>query len=103
MDRDRDRDRDKEGIATWTRTEGRDRDMDRDRDSNISLKSCEIAIAEVIPSSCEIAIADSRKSCACPPVVIVPNYGEEVCADPGKRDATLGVGGPGRPARDSES
>ncbi len=33
----------------------------------------------------------------------VPNYGEEVCADPGKGDATLGVGGPGPPARDSES
>ncbi len=35
--------------------------------------------------------------------VPVPNYGEEVCADPGKGDATLGVGGPGPPARDSES
>jgi hypothetical protein len=33
----------------------------------------------------------------------VPNYGEEVCADPGKGDATLGVVGPGPPARDSES
>jgi hypothetical protein len=32
----------------------------------------------------------------------VPNYGEEVCADPGKGDATLGVGGPGPPVRDSE-
>jgi hypothetical protein len=25
-----------------------------------------------------------------------------VCADPGKRDATLGVGGPGPPERGSE-
>jgi hypothetical protein len=29
--------------------------------SNISLKSCGIAIAEVLPSSCGIAIADSKK------------------------------------------
>jgi hypothetical protein len=36
-------------------------------------------------------------------LITVPNYGEEVCADPGKGDATLGVGGPGPPARDSES
>jgi hypothetical protein len=35
---------------------------------NISLKSCGIAIAEVLPSSSGIAIADSKKSCACPPV-----------------------------------
>ncbi len=33
----------------------------------------------------------------------VPSYGEGVCADPGKGDATLGVGGPSPPARDSES
>ncbi len=32
------------------------------------LKSCRIAIVEVLPSSCEIAIADSKKSCACPPL-----------------------------------
>jgi hypothetical protein len=32
---------------------------------NISLKSCGIAIAEVLPSSCGIAIADSKKvACA---------------------------------------
>jgi hypothetical protein len=31
---------------------------------NIALKSCGIAIAEVLPSSCGIAIADSKKSCA---------------------------------------
>jgi hypothetical protein len=29
--------------------------------SNISLKSCGIAITEVLPSSCRIAIADSKK------------------------------------------
>ncbi len=29
--------------------------------SNISLKSCGIAIAEVLPSSCGIAILDSKK------------------------------------------
>jgi hypothetical protein len=34
--------------------------------SNVSLKSCGIAI--VIRSSCGIAIADSKKSCACPPL-----------------------------------
>jgi hypothetical protein len=33
---------------------------------NISLKSCGLAIEEVLPSSCGIAIADSKKSCACP-------------------------------------
>ncbi len=33
----------------------------------------------------------------------VPNYGEEVCSDPGKGDATLGEGGPGPPVRDSEN
>jgi hypothetical protein len=29
--------------------------------SNISLKNCGIAIAEVLPSSCGIAIADTKK------------------------------------------
>ncbi len=29
--------------------------------NNISLKSCGIVIGEVLPSSCEIAIADSKK------------------------------------------
>ncbi len=38
--------------------------------SNISLKSCGIAIAEVFPSSCGIGIADSKKSCACRPLLI---------------------------------
>jgi hypothetical protein len=37
-----------------------------------------------------------------PKVVIVLNHGEGVCADPGKGDATLGVGGPGPPGGDSE-
>jgi hypothetical protein len=37
--------------------------------SNISLKSCGIVIVEVLPSSCGIAIADSKKSCACPPLI----------------------------------
>jgi hypothetical protein len=36
--------------------------------SNISLKSCGVVIAEVLPSSYGIAIADSKKSCACPPL-----------------------------------
>jgi hypothetical protein len=36
--------------------------------SNMSLKSCGIAIAEELPSSCGIVIADSKKSCACPPL-----------------------------------
>jgi hypothetical protein len=31
--------------------------------SNISFKSCGIAIAEVLPSSCRLAIADSKTSC----------------------------------------
>ncbi len=30
------------------------------------------------------------------------DYGEGVCADPGKRDATLGVGSPGPPGKGSE-
>jgi hypothetical protein len=34
------------------------------------FKRCGIAIAEVLPSSCGITIADSKKSCACPPLVI---------------------------------
>jgi hypothetical protein len=29
--------------------------------TKISLKSCGVAIAEVLPSSCEIAIADLKK------------------------------------------
>jgi hypothetical protein len=29
--------------------------------TNISLKSCGIVIAEIVPSSCGIAIADSKK------------------------------------------
>jgi hypothetical protein len=33
------------------------------------LKSCGIAIAEVLRSSCGIAIADSKKNCVCPPLV----------------------------------
>ncbi len=33
-----------------------------------SLKSCGIAIVEVLPSSCGVAIADSKKSCTCPPL-----------------------------------
>jgi hypothetical protein len=32
------------------------------------FKSCGIAIAEVLPASCGIALADSKKSCACPPL-----------------------------------
>jgi hypothetical protein len=35
-------------------------------------------------------------------VISVLNYGEGVCADPGKRDATLGVGGPGPRGKSSE-
>jgi hypothetical protein len=33
------------------------------------FKNCGIAIAEVLPSSWGIAIADSKKSCACPPLL----------------------------------
>ncbi len=32
----------------------------------------------------------------------VLNHGKGVCADPGKRDATLGGGGPGPPEKGSE-
>jgi hypothetical protein len=32
----------------------------------------------------------------------VLNHGEGVCSDPGKRDATLGVGGPSPPGRGGE-
>jgi hypothetical protein len=35
-------------------------------------------------------------------LVSVLNHGEGVCADPGKRDATLGVGGPGPPGKSDE-
>jgi hypothetical protein len=38
--------------------------------SNISFKSCGIAIAELFPSSCGNAVADSKKSCACPPLLV---------------------------------
>jgi hypothetical protein len=34
--------------------------------------------------------------------ISVLNHGEGVCADPGKGDTTLGVGGPGPPGGDSE-
>jgi hypothetical protein len=34
--------------------------------------------------------------------ITVLNHGKGVCADPGKRDTTLGVGGPGPPERGSE-
>ncbi len=33
------------------------------------FKSCGIAIAEVLSSNCGSAVADSKKSCACPPLV----------------------------------
>jgi hypothetical protein len=36
--------------------------------TNILLKSCGIAIVEELPLSCGIALADLKKSCACPPV-----------------------------------
>jgi hypothetical protein len=35
-------------------------------------------------------------------MVLVPNYGEGVCMDPGKRDATLGAGGPGPQVKSDE-
>ncbi len=35
-------------------------------------------------------------------IISVLDHGEGVCADPGKGDATLGVGGPGPPERDSK-
>ncbi len=37
------------------------------------LKSCGIAIAEVLPSSCGIATVDSKKSCAYPPLKFICN------------------------------
>jgi hypothetical protein len=42
--------------------------MELQLQSNISSKRYGIAIAEVLPSSCGIAIADSKKSCPCPPL-----------------------------------
>jgi hypothetical protein len=46
-------------------------DLGKNYDCGIGdfFKSCGIAIAKVIPSSCGIAIADSKKSCACPPLI----------------------------------
>ncbi len=38
--------------------------------SNISLKSFRITIVDVLPSSCGISIANSKQSCACPPLLI---------------------------------
>jgi hypothetical protein len=32
----------------------------------------------------------------------VPNHREGVCADPGKRNASLGAGGPGPPGKGDE-
>jgi hypothetical protein len=46
-----------------------------------SFKSCGIAIVEVLPSSCGIAIADSEKSCACPPLLKCLNA-HNVCVYP---------------------
>jgi hypothetical protein len=44
----------------------------------LSFKSCGISIAEVLTSSCGIAIADSKKSCACPPLTVnAVDYKEE--------------------------
>jgi hypothetical protein len=37
--------------------------------SNISLKNCGIAIAEVFPLSCGIAIADTKKKLRVPPLL----------------------------------
>jgi hypothetical protein len=37
--------------------------------TKISFNSSGIAIAEVFPSSCGIAIGDLKKSCGCPPLV----------------------------------
>jgi hypothetical protein len=38
-------------------------------EEQLSFKSCGIAIAEVRPASCGIALADSKKSCACPSLI----------------------------------
>jgi hypothetical protein len=35
-------------------------------------------------------------------IISVLNHGDGVCADPGKRDTTLGVGDPGPPGKDDE-
>ncbi len=43
--------------------------------SNISWKNCEYAVAEVLPSSCKVAILYITKICACPPLIsIFPPY-----------------------------
>jgi hypothetical protein len=49
--------------------------------SNISLKSCRIAIAEMLPSNCGIRIADSEKSCVFPPLVTSNCYGTVTSKD----------------------
>jgi hypothetical protein len=35
-----------------------------------SFKSCGVAIVKVLPSSGGIAIADSKKNCVCPPLLV---------------------------------
>ncbi len=42
------------------------------------FKSCGLAIAEVLSSGYGIAIADSKKSCACPPLPVHEADEEEV-------------------------
>ncbi len=41
-------------------------------------KSCGIAIAELLPSSCGIALADSKKSCVCPPLPISSAFSSSI-------------------------
>ncbi len=38
----------------------------------------------------------------CESIASVLNHGEGVCADPGKRDAILGIGGPDPPGKSEE-
>jgi hypothetical protein len=52
--------------------------------SNISLKSCGIAIAEVFPLSCRIAVADSKKKLRVPTSAI---YTEGLMEDNEHSDA----------------
>jgi hypothetical protein len=41
--------------------------------SNILVKSCGVVVVDVLPSSCEGAVADNEKSCTCPPLTLIHN------------------------------
>jgi hypothetical protein len=42
-------------------------------------------IATVLPSICGIAIADSKKSCACPPLTVSQSHGKQLDKEGNKR------------------